>query len=553
MDGVIYLKILFIQNLNRKMVAFGEHTEQKKQKIHYCLMRCIKGEYIGDPEKDIELIVAQAVYNELGVKGGFPTYADWVCKYYSNTVEGSQMTWKTLKSEKGKDRVTIDAIVKLAQPFDETGQLADEVTDEDDYARIKTQFELTHFQAGDTFMQIYNKSLRPFTKTGFYTKYEHMRYGKSEEFFMNRWLKDADKRRYEQVDFLPPPLPVPDTVFNTWDVSASDFSNVEIDESVDTSVFHEFFHKITNCGSMGYDYLIKYVAHLIQFPSEKPHVGLFFTSSQGSGKDTLVKLINKLLGNSFTSFVNDPDHVFGKFNIQFRLNKLLVVLQEADNLKHYSNKIKDLITCETTNLAEKGVKAMTVRDFSRLFVFSNDQNIIKIEPDDRRWVVFKCYNFKRSPNPTFFERLLTAIENIEVVSRFRQELLAVECAGINFQAIRPDTGIYHDLKAANTPTIIRWAFTLCNPIFVEEELVKPPEFMSSELCAHYNSWCAQNFENNSVVSINSFGLAIKKYFHINDEWLGFHKRTTMKGSIFTYNRDELYKIITEEYGYTEDI
>ena len=535
------------------MVAFGEQTQQKKQKIQYCLMQCIKDNYIGDPEKDIELIVAQAVYNELGVKGGFPTYADWVCKYYSNTVEGSQITWKTLKIEKGKDRVTIDAIVKLAQPFDETGDLADEMTDEDDYARVKAQFELTHFQAGDAFIQVYNKSLRPFTKTGFYTKYEHMRYGKGQEFFMNRWLKDADKRMYEQVDFLPPPLPVPDTIFNTWDVSVSDFSNVETDESVDTSVFHTFFHKITNCGSTGYDYLFKYVAHLIQFPSEKPHVGMFFTSSQGSGKDTLVKLINRLLGDSFTSFVNDPDHVFGKYNIQFRLNKLLVVLQEADNLKYYSNKIKDLITCETANLAEKGIKAMTVRDYSRLFVFSNNQNIIKIEPDDRRWVVFKCYNFHVAPDPEFFEQLHRAIDNPKVVQRFRQELLAVECAGVNFQQIRPYSTIFEDLKCVNTPAIIRWAYTLCNPVIVGEDPPDPPKFMSSELCNHYNEWCAQNFETASAVSITSFGLAIKKYFHINDEWLGFHRRTTMKGSLFTYDRYQLYRIITETYGYTEDI
>jgi len=527
---------------------------EKHDIASYCLLECIKGNYIDKPEDDIELAVAQTLFNELGQKGGLGILVDWSTKYYHSTYAMVKNTMDSLKKQKGKDKLTVDYLVKLARPFDEEAKLIDLITDDDDYAEKKIEFELTHFQAADVFYQLYNNSLRQFNKAQFQVKYEHMNYGKEQENFLKRWFKDQDKRIYESIDFLPPPLEVPNDVFNTWDIAVTEDTEDLIDADVSTDILHKFFTKLTNCGETGYKYLINLVAHLIKYPATKPEVGIFFTSAQGSGKDTFYKLLTLLLTETFISIDAEPDNVFGKYNIDTRVNKLVIILQEADNLRIYSGKIKDLITCKTAKLANKGTKQITVNDYTRLFVFSNNDNILKIEPEDRRWVVFNCFNFLVDKDPLFFNELHNALDNPQVIRKFKEELINHDIEkDYNFQFNRPKTDKFNDLKTLNAPAIIKWAYKLSTDIDFIEETNKELSFKSRDLCDSYNDWCKMNFENSKEVNSQSFGMQLKKYFYINNVWRGFERKHGMAGSIFIVNKEALVALITDIYGYKEII
>jgi len=412
------------------------------------------------------------------------------------------------------------------------------------YNEMKDTFEINHFKCNDIFYEIQKSKLISYSRQGFMTKFEDYRLNEKVS-FLDIWLKDPDKRVYRGVDFIPPPLIGDNDIFNTWElvkIEPDTEEEEDTDEDLDTSVFYEFFMYLSLKDKDTYEYILKYFSHLIKYPAIKPHVSLFFTGAQGGGKDTLTLILRKLIGYSSVMMESDPENVLGKFNWG-RMNKLVVCLQETENIKAYANKIKDLITCQIASIADKGVKKIEITDYTRLIIFSNEENIIKIEPTDRRFVVIKTWNFKADPQPIFFEKLYKAIENKKMISKFRKELNSYEIEqNFSFQSSRPITEIYTDLKEVNTPNVIKWAWDLC----INEENIN---IKSIELCAFFNEWCKRNWTDSRDTNVKAFGLNIKKFFYINNEWKGFDKKRSNLGQTYNINTRELKKFIEQHYNY----
>ena len=473
-------------------------------------------------------------------KKGCKLYIQWCVKCMDYPVEMCEKIYEETEKDK---TIKKDYLLGVAKLFCVDNSL-DQYKTEDDileerYIEMKSEFEKNHFKCKDNYYVIENNSLCPFNKNSFKTIYEDKYYDSdNSECFIERWFKDPVKRTYDKIDFIPNGNEP--GVFNTWDIVCK--KDHEITEDVSTEDLHELIFKVCGNKKDNYHYFMKYLAHLIQFPEKKPEVCIFFTSAQGSGKDTLVDLINLILGNSLVGFENDPERIFGKFNMGTRQNKLVVVLQEADNIKQYAGKIKDLITCKNTTLEQKNVRSFTIKDFTRLILLSNNENIIKIEPDDRRFVVYKSYNFKVAPNPKFFTRVYKCLENPNCIQKFLNELCSYNIQkDFNFQINRPDTEIYNSLKEANTPAIIKWAHR-----FIEQDISK---LESNKMCDSYNDYCSETYEQSTRVNSSSFGLTLRKYFYINDNWIGFEKHRCKSGNSFAINKEELKELIENSYNY----
>jgi len=115
----------------------------------------------------------------------------------------------------------------------------------------------------------------------------------------------------------------------------------------------------------------------------------------------------------------------------------------------------------------------------------------------------------------------------------------------NFQQHRPQTEIYNSLKEVNTPSIIKWAYTL-----IEKDTDK---MSATNLCDSYNDYCNMTYESSTRVSSVSFGLLLRKYFYINNNWTGFEKQRSNKCVAFQINKEALKNIIENIYNYTEEI
>lgn len=514
------------------------------------LMHYIKDNYLDKPDKCIEDKVIEFLkcYAEYS---GLETFTEWAMEYYGYT-DKKYCEYIYNDTKKPKKYPKKDYLLGLAKVHDVEHNLSEYYTDDDLYRIIKERFEEDHFKCLDIFYKIETrlidnipyKSLNSFTESQFKTVYRNTYYDTAQtEKLIDRWLDDPDIRSYVKVDFLPNGSEK--GVFNTWDL-IDHIEYILDDPMVSTGNFHKLIKRLCENTDEGYDFFMKYLAHLIQRPEEKPEVGIFFSSAQGSGKDSLIKLIEKLIGQICVAFENDPENIFGKFNKSARTNKLVVVLQEADNIKQYNSKIKDLITCKTATLGEKNVRSSVMRDYTRLIVLSNNENIIKIEPDDRRWVMFKCYNFFIDPDKEFFDNLYKDMKNPDVIQKFREELLSINIdKEYNFQINRPNTEFYNTMKSANIPAIIRFMHQI---IMLEGE----DKYHMSSLCEYYNEYLKEQFETTTRVNSKSFGIQLKKYFYINNIWYGIEPYRTSNERGYIINQDAVKAFITDKYNYIGD-
>ena len=62
-----------------------------------------------------------------------------------------------------------------------------------------------------------------------------------------------------------------------------------------------------------YQYLIRFLAHMVQRPEEKPGVMIIFLGRQGTGKGMFFQLLSKLWPRT-TLVVSDIAQVVGQFN-----------------------------------------------------------------------------------------------------------------------------------------------------------------------------------------------------------------------------------------------
>ncbi|MDR7125450.1 DUF5906 domain-containing protein [Pseudotabrizicola sp. 4114] len=139
------------------------------------------------------------------------------------------------------------------------------------------------------------------------------------------------------------------------------------------------------------DYLIKYLAHLIQRPWELPKAAIaIYSGAQGAGKSQLVVLVKELIGAKYCFETSDPKHVFGQFTsstmekLVIHGAEMLATVDDASNAK-----AKNIITDEFVALEGKFKDVKTARNYARLFLTTNQRHAVQIEASDRRYLVLR--------------------------------------------------------------------------------------------------------------------------------------------------------------------
>jgi len=124
------------------------------------------------------------------------------------------------------------------------------------------------------------------------------------------WLTHPERREYKSVDFLPI-AETPYGVFNMW----KGFAVKPIGGLEDIPLFHELIDEVICSGNEQWAlYLWGWLAHMVQFPKEKPGVAVVLRSdAQGVGKSRFAEYVGSLLGRHFRT-VTHGRHIHGNFN-----------------------------------------------------------------------------------------------------------------------------------------------------------------------------------------------------------------------------------------------
>jgi len=137
------------------------------------------------------------------------------------------------------------------------------------------------------------------------------------------------------------------------------------------------------------NYFIMWLAHLFQYPEVKPSVAVFLKSVEGTGKGSLFRLLQKMLG-AYSSQINGSDLVTRSFN--GILNSKLLIFADEVNLidRDTFDKIKGVISEPTCQLEKKGIEIEPMLNLSRFIFASNHEQVIPAGQRERRFLLIEA-------------------------------------------------------------------------------------------------------------------------------------------------------------------
>lgn len=212
-------------------------------------------------------------------------------------------------------------------------------------------------------------------------------------FVFDRWCID-DKliKEYKEITFLPRGAPesLPKDSFNMW---TEDVNNgfmippIEGDCSMITNHIRDVW---CNGDKAVYNWVMTWLAYVIQVPGRKPHTSLVLLGPPGTGKSIIFEYgFARILGPMYGASASRDD-VAGRWSGHL-VGKLMWLSEETlfkGDLKGMQV-LKDRISRNTVDVEKKGVDKFPMPSYTRYIFTSNLGHALHIEPDDRRFCVLQ--------------------------------------------------------------------------------------------------------------------------------------------------------------------
>ena len=194
---------------------------------------------------------------------------------------------------------------------------------------------------------------------------------------------------------------------------------------------------ICNGDELVFDYLIRYLAHMVQRPEEKPGIMLVLLGGQGTGKGMFFNFLRALWSHT-TLQVSSIDQVIGRFNAQIERN-FIICMDEAlfAGDKKALDSLKSAITEPVIQIEQKHQPSRTIESVHRFLAASNHDQFARIEKDDRRFVFLRVSS-KHKQDTTYFAAIAAAIANPVIMAAVLYYLGRKDISEFNVR-VRPVT------------------------------------------------------------------------------------------------------------------
>lgn len=178
----------------------------------------------------------------------------------------------------------------------------------------------------------------------------------------------------------------------------------------DTFMDH-LFRNVCQGDEAHYDFLLDWMAHLVQKPYEKIGIVLALRGKQASGKSIVGELIGRLISRRHFLRVDSIQQLTSRFNADFA-DKLLVLADEAvwGGDKKQESSLKNLITASSLTVEPKGFERFSVDSYMRFVLTSNENWLAPISLNDRRYFVLDVGDDNRNDR-SFFGQMMDEMEN----------------------------------------------------------------------------------------------------------------------------------------------
>lgn len=254
---------------------------------------------------------------------------------------------------------------------------------------------------------------------------ENLPYPSNSKVEYNNFVINPNTFMYDEVAFSP--LKTPPSILNYW------IEPSIVPKQGDWFVIQEFIHTvICNNNVALFDYLIRYLAHMLQKPEEKPGIMIVFLSGQGTGKGTFYKLLGRVWPRT-TLQVSDIGEVAGQFNAALERN-FVVCMDEAlfAGDKKSLDKLKSLVTEPTCRIEQKHQPSRTIDSYHRVFAASNHEHFAHVEKDDRRFLFIRLSSVHKQ-DQIYFDSVNDALEDDDATAAMMYDLMNLDLTGFNIR------------------------------------------------------------------------------------------------------------------------
>lgn len=187
---------------------------------------------------------------------------------------------------------------------------------------------------------------------------------------------------------------------------------VEVMKFEDSHLYKHIRDELCNANIDEFNHLMDHIADMIQDPANiKTNAHLFYTK-QGMGKGLLGSFMSKILGSDHVISFENTEAYFGKFNAD-QANKILKIFEEVSD-KGAAFKNHDRLKGDQSKTMEriepKGIDPYSQRHCARFWYYTNNENSLYIEGDDRRFTCHKANN-RYADNYDYFQPIWDEVRN----------------------------------------------------------------------------------------------------------------------------------------------
>lgn len=318
------------------------------------------------------------------------------------------------------------------------------------------------------------------------------------------WWLWYDKRTYDRVVCEPTGV-VGEREFNIFLGLKVDrdynWKKYPVDESRISKIIHHIRVVLCDNNEEMFQFLMK--GYKTMFVEKKRRLNAnVFTGGEGDGKTCIcVDFFGKLIVGSDISgtrsrgsfcMLSTVDDLVGRFN-GMSVNRLYINLNEPAMASGHvvAGKIKTFTTDEITRLEQKGLDVINMKNISSLDITTNEHDVVKTSPKDRRWVVART-NGVYAGNKQYFKELFEEILAPETPAYFMKWLDETFDTRNYHSLPLPMTDEKIDMITRNTPSPARFLVDLLRG---DAEVLKPSALDRPAVLSEWHRISTEDFYN----------------------------------------------------------
>jgi hypothetical protein len=249
------------------------------------------------------------------------------------------------------------------------------------------------------------------------------------------WVESHRRKRYKDIIFSPNG---PKDALNLWPNTIAKVDPLDGQPDSILSLIHD---SLCNNDDTLSNWLLDWLAHIIQKPHIRCATVPVHVSQQGAGKGLLYDLVMRpILGKQFVA-VETSKELTAQFNINLS-RKFLTFIDEATwrGNKTEDGILKRLTASPTMTVEEKFGAKYELENYSRYAIASNNEDAVSLEIGNRRYVFIQADNSKAN-DLSWFGPLTDNIKRPEELGRFVNYLETRDIESFNpYRIISGNTG-----------------------------------------------------------------------------------------------------------------